>query len=91
MYEFRTLIAVHEWEWDGTSSDSLLILDGREVLFHPCYSLGTAAVRGNRPCVGGNDYYWEIKVLTPLCGTNVVSDVIWWLIHIGSKRALRYR
>ncbi|PNF20498.1 hypothetical protein B7P43_G06270 [Cryptotermes secundus] len=68
-------LTVHEWEWDGTSSDSRLILDGREVLFHPYYSSGTAAVRGSRPCVRGNDYYWEIKVLTPLCGTDVMIGV----------------
>lgn len=72
------------------SSDSRLILDGREVLFHPCYSSGTTAVRGNRPCVRGNDYYWEIKVLTPLCGTDVVSDVT-WLVHVWSKRGLLCR
>ena len=69
------LIAVHEWAWDNSfqTSASRLILDGREVHFHPGYSSGTAAVRGNKPCVTGYDYYWEIKVLTLLYGTDVVS------------------
>jgi SPRY domain-containing SOCS box protein 3 len=78
MYELQTLIAVHEWTWDKTaqtSSSSVLILEDQEVHFHPGYSSGTAAVRGNKPFVGGSVYYWEIKVLTPLYGTDVVSDV----------------
>lgn len=68
-------IAVHEWAWDNSvqTSASRLILDGREVRFHPGYSSGTAAVRGDKPCVTGSDYYWEIKVLTLLYGTDVVS------------------
>ncbi|XP_021930613.1 SPRY domain-containing SOCS box protein 3 isoform X2 [Zootermopsis nevadensis] len=68
---------VHEWVWDNSalSSASQLFLEGREVRFHPCYSCGTAAVRGSRPCVGGNIYYWEIKVLTPLFGTDVMIGV----------------
>jgi len=70
------LIAVHEWAWDNSvqTSASRLIVDGREVLFHPGYSSGTAAVRGDKPCVTGTEYYWEIKVLTLLYGTDVVSS-----------------
>ena len=69
------LIAVHEWAWDNSvqTSASRLILDGKEVHFHPGYSSGTAIVRGDKPCVTGSDYYWEIKVLTLLYGTDVVS------------------
>jgi SPRY domain-containing SOCS box protein 3 len=78
---------VYEWEWDGTCSVSLVVVNGREVLFHPCYSSGTAAVRGNKPCVRGNDYYWEIKVLTPLCGTDVVSTETWLVVHVGLSKA----
>lgn len=70
------LIAVYEWAWDNSvqTSASRVILDGREVYFHPGYSSGTAAVRGDKPCVTGSEYYWEIKVLTPLYGTDVVSS-----------------
>jgi hypothetical protein len=78
VYEFHTLIAVHEWAWDDSvlTPASQVFLEGQEVCFHPSYSSGTAAVRGSKPCFGGNVYYWEIKVLTPLFGTDVVSNRI---------------
>ncbi|KAJ9578602.1 hypothetical protein L9F63_005179 [Diploptera punctata] len=63
---------VHEWVWDNAiiSVSTRLLMNDREVQFHPVYSNGTAAVRGNMPCVNNNDYYWEIKMLTPLYGTD---------------------
>jgi hypothetical protein len=85
VYELHTLIAVHEWVWDDSvlTSAARLFLDGQEVHFHPCYSSGTTAVRGSKPCVGGNVYYWEIKVLTPLFGTDVVRDRTWRVFRAG--------
>lgn len=70
-------LGVHEWAWDNSvqTSASRLILDGKEVHFHPGYSSGTAIVRGDKPCVTGSDYYWEIKVLTLLYGTDVMVGV----------------
>ncbi|XP_066998112.1 SPRY domain-containing SOCS box protein 3 isoform X2 [Anabrus simplex] len=67
----------HEWAWDhqGISSSTHLSRDNREVFFHPGYSSGTAVVRGNKPCVKGQYYYWEIKVLTPMYGTDVMVGV----------------
>ncbi|XP_069703776.1 SPRY domain-containing SOCS box protein 3 [Periplaneta americana] len=68
---------VYEWTWDAetTSSATRLILDNREIHFHPGFSNGTAIIRGNKPFVSGFDYYWEIKVLTPLYGTDVMIGV----------------
>lgn len=70
-------LSVHEWAWDNSvqTCASRLIVDGREVHFHPGYSSGTAAVRGDMPCVAGSEYYWEIKVLTLLYGTDVMVGV----------------
>lgn len=77
---------MHEWVWDSSvlTSASQLFLEGQEVHFHPVYSSGTAAVRGSKPCVGGNVYYWEIKVLTPIFGTDVVRDRTWYALRVGS-------
>ncbi|XP_049952085.1 SPRY domain-containing SOCS box protein 3 isoform X1 [Schistocerca serialis cubense] len=67
----------HEWAWDDAfcTPDTHLVGNNRGVLFHPGYSSGTAAVRGDTPCEAGRDYYWEIKMLTPLYGTDVMVGV----------------
>ncbi|XP_014245542.1 SPRY domain-containing SOCS box protein 3 [Cimex lectularius] len=72
----------HEWAWDdqGLSPATLLSHHNREVRFHPGYSSGTAAVRGDLPLQKGNIYYWEIKMLTSLYGTDV-------MVGVGTKAA----
>ena len=67
---------MHEWAWDEqvASPATLLSKQNREVRFHPGYSSGTAAVRGDSPFKQGNVYYGEIKMLTSLYGTDVVSN-----------------
>lgn len=69
------LLTVHEWAWDKelATATTLLSNDNREVRFHPGYSSGTAAIRGDSPFQHGHIYYWEIKMLTALYGTDVVS------------------
>lgn len=52
----------------GTGTDS-----GQRVLFHPVYSAGTAVVRSDRPLAAGELNYFEVKVLTRMTGTDVVS------------------
>ncbi|XP_014282148.1 SPRY domain-containing SOCS box protein 3 [Halyomorpha halys] len=73
---------IHEWAWDDqdASPATLLSMQNREVRFHPGYSSGTAAVRGDSPLKKGNVYYWEIKMLTSLYGTDV-------MVGIGTKAA----
>ncbi|XP_075220279.1 SPRY domain-containing SOCS box protein 3 [Lycorma delicatula] len=73
---------VHDWSWDEkvTTSATLLSKGNREVRFHPSYSSGTAAVRGNLPFQPGHVYYWEIKMLTSLYGTDV-------MVGVGTKNA----
>lgn len=72
---------MHEWAWDETvaSQATQLSKGNREVRFHPGNSSGTAAVRGNSSFRPGNIYYWEIKMLTSLYGTDVVSLVFTYL------------
>ncbi|KAK7861947.1 hypothetical protein R5R35_006317 [Gryllus longicercus] len=71
-----------EWVWDPeeTTSATVLKRGNQEVCFHPSYSSGTAAVRGNMPFTPGRDYFWEIEMLTPLYGTDV-------MVGVGTKKA----
>lgn len=66
---------VNEWAWDEqmATATTLLSNENRDVKFHPGYSSGTAAIRGDAPFQQGHIYYWEIKMLTALYGTDVVS------------------
>ncbi|KAG8252246.1 SPRY domain-containing SOCS box protein 3 [Homalodisca vitripennis] len=77
-----TALSVHEWAWDEqlATATTLLSNDNREVQFHPGYSSGTAAIRGDSPFQQGHIYYWEIKMLTSLYGTDV-------MVGVGTKKA----
>ena len=63
-----------EWFWDNSSKSSASCLkqDQREVVFHVDYSCGTAAVRGTVPMCE-DQYYWEVKMTTPVYGTDMVN------------------
>ncbi|XP_014223311.1 SPRY domain-containing SOCS box protein 3-like [Trichogramma pretiosum] len=67
----------HEWEWDTAYETSRLQLahENLEVKFHPGFSTGTAAVRGNKPMTSGKHHWWEVKMLTPVYGTDVMVGV----------------
>ena len=74
--KWLNFIAVCEWTWDaGHKSSAAKIQDDlRTVIFHPNFSNGTAAVRGCAPMREGQ-HFWEIKMITPVYGTNMVSIV----------------
>ncbi|XP_077286025.1 uncharacterized protein LOC143911137 [Arctopsyche grandis] len=74
----------NEWQWKLPENESEEIrfgaftaftMDRREVTFHKVYSTGTAVIRGNTPLVADHHYYWEIKILTELYGTDVMIGV----------------
>nr|CAD7397522.1 unnamed protein product [Timema cristinae] len=71
------ITGVHEWAWDSSQTNPAVVLkdENREVLFHPVQSSGTAVVRGCTPFKPGSEYYWEIKVLTPTYGTDLMIGV----------------
>ncbi|XP_046836848.1 SPRY domain-containing SOCS box protein 3-like isoform X1 [Vespa crabro] len=66
-----------DWTWDPKYKPTMSELseNNLEVTFHPDYSIGTAVVRGNMPLKKGNHYYWEIKMLTYIYGTDVMIGV----------------
>ncbi|XP_045536519.1 SPRY domain-containing SOCS box protein 3 isoform X2 [Papilio machaon] len=70
-------VDVFEWKWDKPESRSQVVMseDGKQVTFHPYYSSGTAAVRGETPMVHNNHYYWEVKMLSETYGTDIMVGV----------------
>ncbi|KAJ8317952.1 hypothetical protein KUTeg_003043 [Tegillarca granosa] len=65
-----------DWVWDEESKSSACFIkeDLREVMFHIDYSCGTAAVRGTSQ-MKNDQYYWEIKMTTPVYGTDMMVGV----------------
>jgi len=74
------VVVVFEWTWDEAhkSAAAELSQDEREVRFHINYSSGTAAVCGTQ-VMADRQYFWEVKMTTPVYGTDmviVVSELI---------------
>lgn len=65
------------WVWDKQSmSNSMSLSDNdEEVLFHPDYSCGTAAIRGTEPFEFGSQHYWEIKMTSAVYGTDMMMGI----------------
>lgn len=65
-----------DWTWDpsSTTSDAHLQHEGKEVIFHPNYSSGTAAIRSTESLSEGQ-HYWEVKMSTPVYGTDMMVGV----------------
>jgi len=66
-----------DWCWDTSNkSSSVILLDNNtEVKFHPTYSSGTAAVAGAEVLGRSQHHYWEIRMVTPVYGTDVMVGV----------------
>ena len=71
------VVAAFEWTWDGENKSAAAeVLPGeREVRFHVTYSSGTAAVRGTHSLTD-RQYFWEIKMTTPVYGTDMVTCLL---------------
>lgn len=63
-----------DWVWDdgSRSAATLLSCENRKVSFHSEYSCGTAAIRGSKELTDGQ-HFWEIKMTSPVYGTDMVS------------------
>ncbi|KAJ8983988.1 hypothetical protein NQ317_008693 [Molorchus minor] len=66
-----------DWNWSrtNTSPNTILSKGDREILFHPLYSSGTAVVRGDVMFESNMHYYWEVKMISNLYGTDVMVGV----------------
>lgn len=65
------------WHWHQ-QSELDIHLEGPNVTFHPTYSQGTAIVRGEEPLAPNMMHFWEMRILTALSGTDVVSQNIFY-------------
>lgn len=61
------------WTWDTSIAHPETQITNELVLFHPIYSQGTSMVRGTVPLEKQCIHYWEIKLVTHLHGTDLVS------------------
>ena len=70
----KTLILDYCWFWDESKkSDDVIVQNcGTEAYFHPDYSCGTAAIRGNRQFREGEEHYWEVQMSSAVYGTDMV-------------------
>ncbi|XP_039753260.1 SPRY domain-containing SOCS box protein 3-like isoform X2 [Pararge aegeria] len=70
---------VFDWKWitHPLSESSWVVVneDQKQVTFHPMYSLGTAAAKGDTPFLHNYHYYWEVKMLTHTYGTDIMVGV----------------
>lgn len=74
----RCVFPGFHWVWDEgcKSSGAHLSCDSRKVSFHSDYSCGTAAIRGTKELSDGQ-HYWEVKMTSPVYGTDMVSVGHW--------------
>ncbi|XP_068150161.1 SPRY domain-containing SOCS box protein 3 [Drosophila tropicalis] len=63
-----------DWLWQTTDSSDAQI-SGRDIIFHPTYSQGTAIVRGEKPLKAGKVHFWEMRIITALTGTDVMFGI----------------
>ncbi|KTF77421.1 hypothetical protein cypCar_00031604, partial [Cyprinus carpio] len=76
-----------DWVWDegSRSSATLLSCENRKVSFHSEYSCGTAAIRGSKELSEGQ-HFWEIKMTSPVYGTDMGSNYWCSLGHLGTDK-----
>ena len=72
-----------EWTWDRHSKSAAAEIseNEREVRFHVNYSSGTAAVRGSQSMTD-EQYFWEVKMTTPVYGTDMVGKSVFKFLSI---------
>lgn len=65
-----------DWTWNkeiGSTDPSDVVFEDNILTFHPVYSQGTAVVKGDKPLEHGKHHYWEVKIMSFLTGTDLVS------------------
>ncbi|XP_061716705.1 uncharacterized protein LOC133524601 isoform X2 [Cydia pomonella] len=82
-------VEVREWKWQQPEeSQSWVVFEDnqKQVTFHPFYSSGTAAVRGDSAFSRDHHYYWEIKMLTDTYGTDIMVGIGTDKVNIADSR-----
>lgn len=68
-----TFVVVLEWLWDPRfkSSAADVAENPQKARFHVNYSSGTASIRGTQ-LMSDRQYFWEVKMTSPVYGTDMV-------------------
>ena len=88
--------AEHEFVWDANSVErrdrKSIILSHckKQATFHPGFSDGTIIVRGDKPFEANKLCYWEVKMMTTVYGTDVVSVYLITKLNAPMKKKWRY-
>ncbi|XP_031833859.1 SPRY domain-containing SOCS box protein 3 isoform X3 [Nomia melanderi] len=79
---------MHEWEWDKEYATTSITLfeQNLSVQFHGIFSNGTSAVRGTKLLEKGRHHYWELKILTPTYGTDIMIGVGTDKVDMNSRK-----
>ncbi|XP_017035174.1 SPRY domain-containing SOCS box protein 3 [Drosophila kikkawai] len=75
--------SVNPWEWCVEDNTNVIVIDERDIIFHPRRSNGTAIARGSRPLKAGMVHCWETLVMTPLVGTDVMVGIGTDKVNLG--------
>ncbi|KII63459.1 SPRY domain-containing SOCS box protein 3 [Thelohanellus kitauei] len=71
-----THIESFTWKWKKKNNMDAKFEDkDTMVVFHPEFSSGTEMVLGDTQFVKGNIYFWEIELLTPVYGTDMMVGI----------------
>lgn len=71
-----TQIDSYSWTWSHVQNmDARFEENSTLVVFHPEFSSGTEIVLGNINFTKGNVYFWEIELLSPVYGTDMVLNL----------------
>ncbi|KAF1744238.1 hypothetical protein MXB_2134, partial [Myxobolus squamalis] len=66
-----------EWKWKKKRHmDARLEENNTLVIFHPDFSSGTEVVEGDVTFVRGYFYFWEVELLSPVYGTDMMVGLI---------------
>ncbi|KZC06317.1 SPRY domain-containing SOCS box protein 3 [Dufourea novaeangliae] len=79
----------YEWVWDKDNATTGTIFSEQdlEVTFHSGFSNGTSAVRGTKLLEKGRHHYWEVKILTPVYGTDTMVGVGTGKVDMNSAKS----
>lgn len=67
---------VHEWTWDKENDTYSIVLSENNltVEFHSSHNYDVV-VRGTNILEKGRHHYWEVKMLSDICGTDIIVGV----------------
>ncbi|XP_020816026.1 SPRY domain-containing SOCS box protein 3-like [Drosophila serrata] len=66
---------LNPWNWCAAENMDVIVIDNRDIIFHPQGSKGTAIVRGTKPLKAAMVHCWEMLIMTPLVGTDVMVGI----------------